>query len=76
MAFIAFIPFVLTCLIYRKRNMLDEQQTIKSIGSIYEGKNVKKRDHKAFLFPILFFWRRTCFVVVTVLLFDFPVLQM
>ena len=70
------LPVAFSCLICRKRDTLDEEKTRESIGSIYEGKNVKKDGHKAFLYPMLFFLRRTCFIIVTVLLFDYPALQM
>lgn len=76
MAVITLTPVVLSVVAYRRRKSLGEDKVRRSIGSIYEGKNVERDDHKVYLFPLLFFWRRTCFVIVTVFLFAHPALQM
>ena len=76
MVVITLTPVILSVFTYRKRKSLDDDRVRRSIGSIYEGKNTTRDDHKVHLFPILFFWRRTCFVIVTVFLFDYPALQM
>ena len=70
------IPVVFFLVAYCKRDKLDEEATRKSIGAIYLGKNVTKNDHKAHVYPMIFFWRRSLFVIVTVCLFDQPTLQM
>ena len=44
---------------------------------MYDGKNVEsERKHRAWTFPLVFFYRRMIFCVGTVLLFDKPALQM
>ena len=70
------IPVVFFLVAYCKRDKLDEEATRKSIGAIYLGKNITKNDHKAHVYPMIFFWRRSLFVIVTVCLFDQPTLQM
>jgi len=60
----------------RNKETLSSPETLKSIGSIYTGKNITKEEGiKAYMFPMAFFWRRTLFVVVTVFLFDWPAMQ-
>ena len=55
---------------------MTKEKTIKSIGAIYEGKNVHGvTDHYVWLYPFIFFWRRTLYVVITVYLFEWPSLQ-
>ena len=44
---------------------------------MYEGKNVEaERNHQVWSFPLVYFYRRTFFVLGTVFLFDYPSIQM
>ena len=43
------------------------------MGTLYEGKNVSSgRKHRAWLYPLIYFYRRTIFIVGTVFIFDYP----
>ena len=69
-------PFVFMFALRSNKKTLAEQETIKSIGAIYAGKNVEsKQDHYLWLYPMVFFWRRTFYIVITVYLFDWPGVQ-
>ena len=47
------------------------------IGTLYDGKNVEAdRKHKVWSYPLVYFYRRTLFILGTVLLFDYPAQQM
>mmetsp|Transcript_28884 Transcript_28884/g.38508 ORF Transcript_28884/g.38508 Transcript_28884/m.38508 type:complete len:256 (+) Transcript_28884:67-834(+) len=69
-------PLIFYMALRRNQSTLSEPETIKSIGSIYAGKNVTSEGHCAWLYPMAFFWRRTLFIVITVHLFDWPYMQM
>ena len=69
-------PFAFMYAMRLRKNSLSKEETIKSIGSIYAGKNIKSRsDQCLWLYPMIFFWRRTIYIVITVYLFDWPGLQ-
>lgn len=55
---------------------LGEVQKVKTMGSLYAGKNTYSTRHHVHLYPAAFFLRRTLFAVATVFLFMYPVLQM
>ena len=55
---------------------LDEVQKVKTMGSLYAGKNTYSTRHHVHLYPAAFFLRRTLFAVATVFLFVHPILQM
>ena len=76
MSVVSMTPLVFLYVTYKQREHLDQEPVRKSIGSIYEGKNVNNKGNYIFLYPMLFFWRRIFFIVVTVGLFKQPAVQM
>ena len=52
------------------KNHLTDAEKVKSIGSLYVGKNVHARQHKVHWYPFAFFLRRALFAIVTVYLFE------
>jgi len=69
-------PLIFCIVVRRHHHSLKDPDTIKSIGAIYVGKNVTAEDHCAWVYPMVFFWRRTLFIVITVYLFNWPYMQM
>lgn len=76
LAVVNFSPLVFLIVLYLMREKLMHADSKTRFGSMFTGKNVKDKNHKAHLYPMLFFWRRTLFAVATVLLFDYPIMQM
>ena len=71
------IPIVLSKLLYNNTDMFEDEMFTKKYGTLYQGRNVSQdRDHNIFLSPLVFFYRRTLFVAITVFLFDYPSMQM
>jgi len=60
---------------YLNRDNLDREEIRSRMGSIYTGKNVQDKEHRAYLYPLAFFWRRILFAVATVYLLEHPALQ-
>ena len=69
-------PLVFCITVSCYKDQLESEVCNKSFGAIYAGKNIADKKHRAGLFPILFFWRRALFIVATVFLFDYPLMQM
>ena len=67
------MPIIFGIVLKQNKETLAKEDTKKTIGAIYAGKNVEQ---KAYLFPMSFMWRRTVFVASTVFLFSWPSLQM
>lgn len=63
-------PLIFYIIINRNRDRLEEEEKIKSYGALYNGKNVSNEDHNAQYYPMIFFWRRLLFIVITVYMFD------
>ena len=76
LAFTNCIPVAFYIIINRRRDDLQIERNKLMIGALYKGRNVTVSDHKAQLYPIMFFWRRGLFVAATVYMFDHPVIQM
>mmetsp|Transcript_20732 Transcript_20732/g.25371 ORF Transcript_20732/g.25371 Transcript_20732/m.25371 type:complete len:301 (-) Transcript_20732:1007-1909(-) len=69
-------PLMFLFAINRNRGILLEDDTRKSFGAAYAGKNVTDEDHAAHVYPFVFFLRRCAFIAATIYLFDYPVMQM
>ena len=69
-------PIIFLRVILKYHNRLEEDDIKAKYGSMYRGKNVEDIDHKAYLYPMLFFWRRLVFAFATVYLFSYPLMQM
>ena len=68
-------PLVLSFILYKANNVLQDKKRKNQIGTLYEGRNVEaERKHRVWLFPLVFFYRRTIFIVGTILFFDRPAL--
>ena len=69
-------PLIFYIVLNRNHDNLEDKQRQKSYGALYIGKNVTSDNHKAQFYPMIFFWRRLIFIIVTVYLFDYPLMQM
>ena len=71
------LPIVYSVVLYRLNDSLDKQKYVKSIGTLYQGRDVGGGiDSKAWVFPLFFFFRRIAFAAVTIFLFSYPSMQM
>ena len=70
------VPIVLSYIIKKKKNELSEKANMSTIGTLYLGRNVERMNTAEELAPIAFFYRRSLFACLTVLVFDHPDLQM
>ena len=79
------LPLFYAYILHKRSDKLHKDKNKGTIGTLYEGfvrnkegkseKAVKKKRH-AYIYPMAFLWRRTAFIVITVWLFEYPVLQM
>ena len=53
-------------------SILSEPAIVTKMGSLYTGRNVASKRHKAHYFNLYFFLRRLIFATATVILFDYP----
>ena len=76
------LPFLFAKVLHKNRETLESEATIAKYGTLYEGMSVKEtldsppRQRHIWIQPLIFMFRRTLFIVLTVLLFDYPVIQM
>ena len=70
------MPLIFFRAVHKHRGRLLDPKVKGSFGSVYRGKNVEDLDHKAYLYPMLFFWRRVLFATATVYFFAYPLMQM
>ena len=69
------LPIIFFAILYRNSDRLDEKTSHTSYGTMYLGRNVdENRNHKAHLYPIIFFGRRFVFIVMTVFLQAYPII--
>ena len=69
------VPAFIASLLHRNRDKLDRETLKNKIGTLYMDRNVTKSEAykpKAWLVPLSFFVRRTCFIYLTVFVFDNP----
>ena len=71
------LPLIYARVLCKKAKNLENEEVSRKIGNLYDNKNVKSgKDHKVWVFPISFFFRRVIFAILTIFLFDRPNLQM
>ena len=75
MILVAGVPVFFFRLLRKNRKSLREEKQSKVFGALYQGKNVTDDDQHEFTYPLIFFYRRTLFIVATIFLFDHPPLQ-
>ena len=75
LAMVNLAPLVFLIVLVKQRQKLKSEQSRLSFGALYNGKNVKP-DNKAYLYPLIFFWRRCGFIAATIYLFEYPLMQM
>lgn len=73
---VAVMPLIFFRAVHKNRGNLEDPKVKGSFGSVYRGKNVKDLNHKAYLYPMLLFWRRILFATATVYFFAYPLMQM
>lgn len=73
-ALITYTPLVFVYVMFRNKDKLDTEEFRERYGSMYGGKNVFNERNKAYLYPMLYFWRRLIFAIVTVYLFPYPLM--
>ena len=76
------LPFLFAKVLHRNRETLVSEVSLAKYGTLYEGLNLKEtqdttpKKRKIWLHPLIFMFRRSLFIVLSVLLFDHPVIQM
>ena len=71
------VPLILSRLLYKLNDELHSIQNKNKYGSIYTKRNVSnERKHRAWINPLVFFFRRTFFIFATVYQFEQPAMQM
>ena len=76
------LPILFAKVLHKNRETLETEETIQKYGTLYEGLTVKatldspQKQRHIWIFPLIFMFRRTLFIVLTVLLFDYPFMQM
>ena len=86
------LPIFYARVLKKRRTKLHQLKNRSTIGSLYEGfyryrEQVKRRlrldkskkfklIRRTYIYPMAFLWRRSLFIVLTVWVFDYPVLQM
>ena len=68
------VPLVFVCFLYNNQDELESEALVKSAGTLMLGKYVIPGDHQVWMHPIIFFYRRSLYIVVTVYLLDYPAL--
>ena len=70
------VPLNYARIMYKNRTKLDTEEKIRTIGSLYDTRNVRSdQDHRVWTYPIVFFYRRSLFAYITIYLFDRPDMQ-
>ena len=77
------LPFFYGWILYRAKDRLRKEKNRKKIGTLYDGLRThtlprlsqERIRNPVWWFPVAFMLRRTAFIMVTVLLFDYPALQ-
>ena len=65
------VPLILSPLLYKLNDELHSIQNKNKYGSIYAKRDVsKERMHRAWINPLVFFFRRTFFIFATVYKFE------
>ena len=73
------LPLLFARVLYKHRDSLDSKEKKEKFGTLYQGLSLKETPPKKlhiWIHPMIFMFRRTLFIVLSVVLFDHPVLQM
>ena len=71
------LPLHYAWVLSKHRKVLDTDLKTRTIGSLYDTRNVRRDyDGRVWTYPITFFYRRLCFAIITIFLFDRPDMQM
>ena len=72
------VPLILSRTLFRLNDELHSVENLKKFGSMYSGRNVspKRGRHLAWIAPLVFFFRRTLFIIATVFILEQPAIQM
>ena len=77
------LPFVFAHIVKKARDDLANEDRNQKYGTLYKGMRIedlgedeKKRNHQAHLYTCVWMLRRTLFAAITVILFNFPGVQM
>ena len=70
------LPIFYAKLLHKNANQLNDLHQVSSYGTLYNGLNLDPKAHWIWSYPLVFFVRRSLFVVVTVYFFDWPSMQM
>ena len=66
-------PLILSRILFKNNGVLEDKEKISKFGTLYEGRNVPAdRKHRVWIFPLVFFFRRSLFIIGTLVLFDYP----
>ena len=75
MVLLTVVPIFFFRLLRKNRKSLTDEKLSKVFGALYQGKNITQDAQHEFTYPLIFFYRRTIFIIATIFLFDFPTLQ-
>jgi hypothetical protein len=77
------LPLLFAKVLHRNRETLDSEDTLAKYGALYEGLNTKetkgsppKKKRAVWLNPLICMFRRSLFILISVFLFEYPVMQM
>ena len=76
------LPFFYLWLLYKQQAKLSTEKTIKTIGTLYDGLRIEKLSaaghegmiNDVWFYPAVFMIRRSLFILITVVFFDYPFL--
>ena len=68
------VPATLIRIINKNKEILDLEKIVKTYGTTYMGRRVINSldERKVWIYPAIFFMRRTLFIIATVFLFEKP----
>ena len=73
--FLSLFCLVITAVIFKNADILEEDDCIDRYGTVYDGKRLTNSRNKAmWIHPLYFFIRRIVFAMITVYLLDYPAL--
>lgn len=71
------IPLIYSRVLCKYGKRLHEEQVKRKILNLYDNKNIERgRNHRLWVFPLCFFYRRTVFALLTIYMFEKPNMQM
>ena len=76
------LPLLFAKLLHKNKETLSSEETRAKIGTLYEGLNLEEtkdrypKKRQIWVHPLMFMFRRTIFIAISVLLFNYPSMQM